>query len=108
MLTLSQSEWNPNVFNVASFLGGMAAMVVVALLCWFIWRTNIRPAIDRHRYWKQKAHEQELALMRTQIRAEVEKALGVGADEEIELDPDDFDTGEDSEDLPDGSTRHPA
>lgn len=94
MLTLTQSEWNPDVFNSASFVGGIATTLVFAALIWFAWRVSVGPFVERVRRERVDRARAENAMLRDQIRAEVIAALNSDsdADDEVafELDPDDF------------------
>jgi hypothetical protein len=96
MATLNSGfNWDPDTFNGASFVGGIAATIVFAVLMWAAWRVSIGPAIEQHQRRKQAMFELRLDQMRSEIRQAVLDELGGDRDD-------------DTEDLPDGSTRHPA
>jgi hypothetical protein len=83
----SKAEWNPDVFNVASFLGGAAAAYVFALMVWYMWRIMIEPMITQHRLRRQAEHELQLDQMRSEIRLAVLAELGGEEDEDQEQGP---------------------
>lgn len=82
-VTLSNGEYG--LALLAAFAIGLAC----AFLIWMI-----RQQILQRRRWEIEEHKREIENLRAEIKAEVEKALGVG--DEDELDPDDFQDDDDN------------
>lgn len=105
MTTLATLIWDSETFNAASFTGGVLVGIVLFGILWLGIRW-VKMMIEDERQKREAIRAMRTEQMRREIRAEVMAALQADHEDE-ELDPEEFD-GEDSEDLPDGSTRHPA